>query len=157
MESYEFNEITIKQITLTADVSRQTFYRHFNSKEEILIEYSKGICSELSARLNSLADYSLYNIANVYFSFWKEKSDLLIKLKKSKCEFLLMSFYNRIMRDSLNILRPAMAEYSDEDFEKLKAFLIGGFYNIKIDWMNRGFNEAPEKLAELIDKTFSSS
>ena len=36
MKIYSYDEITVTQITQEAGLSRKTFYRHFNDKEQVL-------------------------------------------------------------------------------------------------------------------------
>jgi AcrR family transcriptional regulator len=150
LKEYKYNEITIKQITMQADVSRQTFYRHYKSKDEIIQEYSNNICEEISEKLLSLEDKSIHQVTLTYFTFWESYSDLLYLVKSSGCEHLLVEHYNEIMLKTLDILRPSMPKYTNEDFSLIKAFLIGGFYNVKSSWMDNNLNTTPEALAKLI-------
>jgi Transcriptional regulator len=36
LKEYSFDDITVKQIVLTAKISRPTFYRNYSSKKEVL-------------------------------------------------------------------------------------------------------------------------
>ncbi|MBK1812162.1 TetR/AcrR family transcriptional regulator [Clostridium sp. YIM B02505] len=150
LKEYKYNEITIKQITLQADVSRQTFYRHYKSKDEIIHEYSNKVCDEISEKLLSLEDKSIYQVTLTYFTFWRSYLDLLYLVRSSGCEHLLVEHYNEIMLKTLDILRPSMPQYTDEEFRLIKAFLIGGFYNVKSTWMDNNLSNSPEELAKLI-------
>ena len=49
-----YGEITILRIVQEADVSRQTFYRHFRSKDEILAAMLQRIADGVTERLQSL-------------------------------------------------------------------------------------------------------
>ena len=46
MEIYSYNEITVTQITQEAGLSRKTFYRHFNDKEQVLNYYFAALYQE---------------------------------------------------------------------------------------------------------------
>lgn len=39
MKEYPYSEITVKQIILETNVVRKTFYRNFNSKNDVLTSY----------------------------------------------------------------------------------------------------------------------
>ncbi|GAB6109920.1 TetR/AcrR family transcriptional regulator [Fusibacter bizertensis] len=153
MKRYRFQEITIKQIVEEADVSRQTFYRHFSSKEEIVEEYSYLLCQQLTDAIYSLSDKTLYTIALTYFKFWNEQKELLYLLKKSDSDFMLFESYKRIISKSLDILHEVISTViAPEQRHYVNAFLIGGFYNVKLSWMEHAFKETPEEMAMLIVK-----
>ena len=53
--SVPYHEITILRIVQEADVSRQTFYRHFHSKDDILTALMEEISQGVTMRLRELA------------------------------------------------------------------------------------------------------
>lgn len=152
LKEYSYQEITIKQITDQADISRQTFYRHFKSKEDIIELYSNTLSEEVSTRLNSLEDKSMYNIFYCYFMFWKEHTALLDLLKEANGEYLLSHYYNKSMLQTLNILRPVMPQYDEYSFHLIKSFLLGGLYQTKMQWQANNYKDSPAELATLISQ-----
>ena len=46
MQNAPYNEISVKQIIMEARLARKTFYRNFESKDDVLISYLKGIIRE---------------------------------------------------------------------------------------------------------------
>lgn len=157
MREKKFVDITIKEITERADVSRQTFYRHFQSKEDIVKAYSDRLCAEISGEISTLSEKSLYELCLVYFRFWHEYAALLQLAMESGCEHLLAERYNAAMMESLDVLRASLPQYSDAEFLFVKSFLLGGFYNTKLTWMNADFQQSPEELARLISSLFDKA
>ena len=45
LDTYMFDEITVKQIVNAAEISRPTFYRNYSSKDEVLNEFFDDIIS----------------------------------------------------------------------------------------------------------------
>lgn len=156
LKEYPYEDITIKQITLQADVSRQTFYRHFKSKEDIIRIYSDVICDEIAERLLGIEEKSVENLFRCYFLFWNEHKDILELVRVSNCEHLLIAHYNEVMMDTLDILKDFLTQYNDGEFALIKAFLIGGLYNMKMFWQNQGYQEKPEEVARLVSGLFES-
>lgn len=83
MQLKNFNTIKVVEIVEEADVARLTFYRHFSSKEDIILkkikEIIKCINDELNTRNNINLKESLHIVINVfekYISFFT----LLIKI-----------------------------------------------------------------------------
>ncbi|MCR4790692.1 MAG: TetR/AcrR family transcriptional regulator [Treponemataceae bacterium] len=156
LKTNTYEQITIQQITDEARISRQTFYRHFESKDDILELFSNNLTDQLSKQLNSITEKNIYNIFLCYFSFWLQNTDLLSLVKTAGGEYFLGRYYNRTMHNILNILKEFLPEYSDQDFDLIKAFLLGGLYQIKLRWLENGYKESPAQLARLIADLFNS-
>ena len=150
MKEKLFNEITIKEIVIQADISRQTFYRHFQSKEEVLEEYLEQLYEEYLKLINELEEKNLYHISLTYFTYWKEKSALLEILKKSKCEQIGFESYYTFMNQALDITKSQLNIHNEVDIQYTKSFLIGGFFSIKNQWMKNDYLNSPEELATLV-------
>ncbi len=71
LEEKEFSAITIQEITAKALVSRQTFYRNFQNKNEVLMIGVRQIVDSYIEHLNHHADLSFTNIAYLFFQRWK--------------------------------------------------------------------------------------
>ncbi len=70
--TYSYNEITILMITQEADVSRQTFYRHFKTKDDIIYYCLDSLSADLIQRLHNRTDASVRDILLAYFTFWRD-------------------------------------------------------------------------------------
>ncbi len=66
MEQEEYNNITVKNICKKADISRQTFYYLFESKDEIVIYYLNIFFEELEQYINDSQIISLYDLIYNY-------------------------------------------------------------------------------------------
>ncbi|WP_160680575.1 TetR/AcrR family transcriptional regulator [Clostridium sp. C8-1-8] len=148
LKEYTYEEITVKQIILQADVSRQTFYRHFNDKDDIVRYYNTLLSKELSSKLSVLKENSLYSILLCYFTFWDTHVDILNLLKNNDCEY----YYNELMYKTMDMLKVHFSGYSEREFNLIKSFLIGGLYKINIDWLMMDDRETPEEIAHLLCK-----
>ena len=49
MEEKNYDKITVSEICRTAELDRRTFYRNFNSKQEVLEQYIEQLCREYMA------------------------------------------------------------------------------------------------------------
>jgi AcrR family transcriptional regulator len=52
MNEKPYHEITIVEITEEADVARLSFYRHFNSKEDIILFKFKDVISKIVRKIS---------------------------------------------------------------------------------------------------------
>lgn len=84
----DFASISIKDITDKAEVAYITFFRHYESMDELLIEFLEGGLSELMKRIENLASQSdisaLETEGKFIFEYVQEKADLFRILLKSQ-------------------------------------------------------------------------
>lgn len=135
------DEITVSEITETADVARVTYYRHFHTKEEIL--YFK--CHLIGERwYESLTEKQISNLEFLTTSFFTMmdsiKEMLLILYRAELYHIVLLSLYNSI-RESVDI--------SQKNSTYSAAFLSFGMFGILTEWIDNGCNKTPDELAEL--------
>lgn len=146
MTEKPYNEISIKEITEKADLSRRTFYRNFNQKDDLLCEYAHGLMEEYISDLREVAQPSAFNVMRVYFSFWKKHLDFLRLLEKNRLLYLVFEKHN----EALPHIRKAVygTECTDVPLQEYTiAFNAGGFCNLLFAWLRRGAQESPEKMA----------
>lgn len=72
METENYREITIQEITDNAGLSRRTFYRNYSSKDEILEGCFYKIWLEYRSVIVQETDLSLPNIATIFFAVMKK-------------------------------------------------------------------------------------
>lgn len=146
-----YHEITILRIVQEADVSRQTFYRHFRSKDDVMTALMEEISEGVTRRLRELEAPSRREIFTTYLRFWRSHADFLRIVCQGHIESWLIAAYGKVMQEQLEILRPHFPATTEREFALMKSFLIGGLYQIKADWYAHGFRESPEEMAALID------
>ena len=90
MEEYPYSRITVSQICQVAKVSRQTYYRLFDTKDDILILYLHEIMSEYLLPRILLGTTSTQELLQ-FFLFFSGYKDLLELLYKNDKMFLLQN------------------------------------------------------------------
>lgn len=138
MKRKKYDDISITEITNKAGVGRVSFYRNFNSKEDIIKNWIEDTTnnflksSDISFKKDSTKDYfiKLFNHLEKY----KEESFLiykanLIHLLKSVFENKLLSIHQK-------------------EYDNYKSyFLAGGIFNVYYYWLINGSKETPEELS----------
>lgn len=148
-----YQEITVLRIVQEADVSRQTFYRHFKTKEDILADIMDHLIGDMNHRLQSLPSLTLASALVEYFRFWEENKNYLRIVYEGHIEAWLLAKYNEAMREQFCVLSSQFTDLDKREYHLIMSFLIGGLYHLKRDWYERGFQETPEELASLLAKT----
>lgn len=146
-----YDKITITEIASEAQLGRRTFYRNFNSKEEVLDMYIQSLVSEYINLLKEVELLTIHNVAKVYFTFWRRHLDFLILMDKNNLLHLLLQRYNQhlpmihkeVNEDRKEVFDGRMLEY-------VLSFTAGGFWNMLVKWIQEGAKETPEDMAGLI-------
>ncbi|WP_294577976.1 TetR/AcrR family transcriptional regulator [uncultured Thomasclavelia sp.] len=134
MEHQPFTAITISDIAKKAGVNRSTYYRHFNSKEEIVYYFVEQVLDEFSKTISTNID--LYHYLLQLFSH----------LKKYQKEFLLLC-QNKLSLFYLTALNKNLDISSHQAY--LNAYHIGGIFNCSLLWFSRNMIDTPEKMAQI--------
>ena len=91
-------KIKITAICERANISRPTFYNHFQTKEEILLTYLDQIIDEMFIEYRELqfkneneAFQNFEKASTQFFSLWQPKADLYELIKDVEAEGLLIN------------------------------------------------------------------
>lgn len=150
MREKDFARITVSEIVERADVARRTFYRVYNSKEDVLHSYFQKLCQEYGSIYPVLDGYDLRQIAMDYFSFWYRHREFLLLMHQSGLDELL---YFEISRVSEDIVKKRMGCARAEKEENMRYFAYysaGGFILLLHQWVMDGMKESPEQYAQKI-------
>lgn len=144
------DEITIKDITDHAELTRRTFYAHFRSKEEILeyhlAELSKNLIEIITSEKNPTHSW----IAKTYFHFWMSHLDLLKNLRENQLLPLLFETFESQIMTIRSIFGCEAAKNSSSYEYYSSAFFTGALWNILDKWIANDVKETPEELTLLI-------
>ena len=91
MNKYPYGEITVKQILLEARIARMTFYRNYESKDDVLISLIKSILREYFDIVNT----GKVDLLTTIFSFADKNRSLILILEKNNMLHILLQCINR--------------------------------------------------------------
>lgn len=94
MEQYPYSDITVKQIVLEAGIAHKTFYRNFDSKNDVLDAYINRIMIDYVEQLKNLKNCKMPDILDVIFAFCQEYQTLLILLYNNNLSHILLNKWN---------------------------------------------------------------
>lgn len=152
METEPFPEITITQICQEAEVSRQTFYRNFDTKEDILICHLHGLLDEYLVDLHTLGSQPLY--ARYLFEHLPFSRRLLTLLWQNHLFYLLREVlmdYMELVQQYIPFAYPSAETYRDY----FSDFVIDTCLSVLSRWVENDFRETPETLGQIISLLFS--
>lgn len=148
MKKYPYNEITITQICQEAKVVRQTFYRNFEAKSDILELYIDNIFKDfVSNRLSIKGD--MYKQLLNFFQYINNYKNFLILLEKNNLFHLLDSGITKNI--PIFITLPPVIETSKEGTPDIYVigFIASTVCSILSLWVKSDFKDSLEMLANM--------
>lgn len=155
MELEPYSEITVTQICQQAGLVRQTFYRNFSSKEDILLYYMDQLFEQFARQHNigcSLPE--LQPTLRDCFSFLSQTRDFLVLIEKNDL-FLFMQ--QSIMKniDKLVNLPLLLEKLGTPSLERyLRSYIASVFACVLKEWVHGNFAEDVDTLVALTCRLF---
>ena len=81
MNTYDYKEITVTQITQEARISRKTFYRHFRDKDEVLKHLFDTLYQECLSSITEREIHHYWDVVQCFFDFWEKQAETLNLMK----------------------------------------------------------------------------
>ena len=138
METKPLAQINVSELCTRAGVGRVSFYRNFDSMEQILVLYLRKATDEW------WVEFSQKPEDEFYATFWPElleeyrKNEQLIKL-------LYENTASHLIRD--HIFGCCLDDATDDETDAyLRAALAGAIYGMVDEWIRRGMKEMPKIL-----------
>ncbi len=158
MEEKEFKNISITEIATKADLSRRTFYRIFETKEDILVYYIDKLYGEFLQLLNQESDHRFAVTIRLYFQFWYEHRHFLELLRRNEMLPFIMNQYSRLFPEVFQIVKGNHPlAHNTEALSYAMAFSAGGLLSILLKWAEDGMDKTPEEIMQLMEFVFPYS
>jgi len=147
LKEKNFSEITVTDIVKKSGVARTSYYRNFNSKEDIIKEYIRhlrekiDLASEYSSK--TLDEKLDYNSITTHISYYLKEKHVLLLLYNSGFGTLMLEEANHYIEEDLG----------DMPFDSIERynlyFASGAIFNTLIQWLKSGAKETPGEMAQL--------
>lgn len=167
LETKEFEYITVKDICAKAGVNRSTFYLHYESLNDLLLESSTYISRKFYDYINqnnndliNTNELDKYNLEDLYLltdkylcpylSFIKENKTFYKVVIKNSYVLRLDETYNSMFK---NIFTPILDRFQvDKDKrEYLLSFFIHGIMAVISVWLSNDCNKSTDEVIEIIN------
>ena len=133
-----FSQISVTELCRKAGVSRMSFYRYFESREDVLKKWCAGITDKFVAE--SGINYRRDSLRRYFATLFAQ----VLQYRKMSC-VLRRNGLLWIVRDDID--RVFFETYKDVYDEYKMHFITGGIFNAYTLWVENGFRETPEELA----------
>ena len=150
MHEYPYDEISVKQILLESKLARKTFYRNFDSKDDVLISLIRSVIRDYF----SVVDSGRADVLTTIFEFAVRNKELLGLLDENGMLHIVLQCMNENLTihksGSVSVTNPFICLFEDLDSEYLIALNTGAVWNVISLWVHQGMKEDPEHVKETI-------
>lgn len=144
----DYESISVMDICEKAGISRMTFYRHYNNKNDVFIDYSDERFAEFFDEIKKEKNIDLEKLIYSLFVFCQKYKRQIYILSKSKQEQLILSQFENYIR----YLIATNKQYKEtlKDNPLLPPFAAGALFYVLVFWLNRKEEITPERMTSYV-------
>ena len=141
LKEKELKDISISEITATAEVSRISFYRNYDDKDTVIKDYIHLTLNEWNKNHPKTSQHTEDEILGDIFAYITEYKDFYLLLRDRG----IFYFLKDIIMDALGPkeMYPNFVAYT-------QAFIANGIYGWIEEWFLRGMQESGEEMTRLL-------
>ena len=147
LETKNINDISISELTNTAEIGRVSFYRNYKSKEDVLRQEADRLLMQWGNLFQSMPSNEYNSFFLSLFDFFQCNKQFFTTLYHSGLSYIIMD----------TIVATAEISSQTQNLEAyLKSFWAYGVYGWIIEWIKRGMQESSQELLQLFQNTQSN-
>lgn len=145
LEEKRFSEITVTEIVKNSGVSRQSYYRNFDSKESIIESIFAKIHAEAIERAmeRNVDNFGFDLVLSILEVLHKHQSEIIV-LNENGFAGTNLAIVNEYLEQALGSMP------HDSINRYLLSMLAGSLYSVMLQWLKGGASESCEDMARFI-------
>lgn len=153
----DFHSITIKEVVLSAQIGRSTFYRNFDSLEDVLLwkcdETFHDLYHYILQTMKSQQSYAgshKFPFLLPFFKFWYKDSEIIeLLVAANRIDMIFTAFNQTFEKFIRNVIPQTMNRFPHFDY--FLSFRSGAIISILLTWIKNQKDLSPEKLCQFIE------
>jgi len=169
LQTTEFKKIKISEIAAKAGVSRVTFYKKFQNKEDLLDSIVEDFLAEMThvfqsnvlfyeqvgvPSVEAIRTNLTTRVENVIRFFWENREKIeILTSQNSEIDLLkyVRSLFNKQLKGNLPLI--FSVNFDPQTLNEYLDYLSKGSYLIIGTWIRKRFKDSPEEITEIIVNT----
>ena len=151
----EYDDISITDICKKARISRMTFYRYYDRKDDIFINYCDEKFEEFFQEMQKISNLDSNDFFLLLFIFFKKYYRQLIILRKAHKQMILLKQFNSYASYILNRMKSTSGCFNFSN-KVTVSYLAGGLLNVLMEWVSNGLKESPEFMRDSLITIFTN-
>ena len=154
MKEKPYQDITVQELAETAQYDRRTYYRYFNSKEDVLRLYCSHILGEMATMMKHGKKLTFRSGIFAYFTFWEKYIPFLQLLQKNNLLHFLGDEQDKLLYYHVGTFVqpeiPPQLENAPPISKYAFYFTSGGLWDILLHWLKEESRRSPKEMTEYI-------
>lgn len=146
----KYVQITVKDLCKKADLSRQTFYQIFESKEEVMEYHFMILFEKFTKECGDFSKISLSELVYQFFHFFYEQKEFINVLIENNMTYLLEQQFE-IYLCKIDFFKKINDTERYPDYTL--AYVAGALTQILIHWFNKKFDLSVQEIADMTEET----
>ena len=146
----DYESISVKEICQRANVSRMSFYRYYNQKDDIFVDYCDERFEEFYGEISKKGpNLTIREFTLEMFKYFERYRRQITILKLAKREYLLLDLLNSYAR---YIVANLQSDYLIEQKNNpmFAYFMAGGLFNVLMNWLDDKNHPSPEDMNNML-------
>ena len=140
------SKITVTELAEKAMINRKTFYRHYNTVQDVVDVISHAKKSDRDGN-------NLVNQLNFIGLSIVENKEQINKILKNSPEVFGSGRSVELLKRFIEVsIRPVLNFKNETKLKYLVEFVVSGFISVYVRWFNDGCAESSEKLADAVNE-----
>jgi AcrR family transcriptional regulator len=151
LDEMPYDKITISDIAEKAGVARQTFYRNYTGKDDVILQYLDSVFSN-SLQMKNVRDENNRNILLITLSLKRltEEKQKTTKLLRNDTERIIFTYTQKWEDYVIDFGKNKVSRMERLIFRYMVKFQVGGSLRMIMDWMKHDMPLPTEKMGELL-------
>lgn len=146
LDKKHYDDVSVCEICTKAGVSRMSFYRNFESKEDLTFKGIDRIIKALSKNIENLSNKNMFSITQETFLFAKKYRSALFSIMDSQISNTLKDMIITELQEKSKF------DYISKTSKYIPVFYFTSIVAVLIEWLKNNTQETPEEMATLLTK-----
>ena len=144
LKKKHYDSITVSDICARAGISRMSFYRNFESKENLLFRAIEEIAKIIRANINNLNEINQYFLIKSFFEAFQKYTSVISSFENSPVYNSLLSIANEQIKIKFE------GDFINKTSKYIPIFYLSAIGATVLEWLKSGANETPDEMARLL-------
>ena len=149
LDKKHYDDISVCEICTKAGVSRMSFYRNFESKEDLTFKGIKLVLSSLENNFKNLNAINNFTIIKEIFTVAKDYKNALLSLINSQIEKTIENIVSKELSENKTI------DYFNKTSKYIPILYYSAITTVMFFWLKQGAEESPEDMARMLSSAIN--
>ena len=148
LEEKRFSEIGVTDIVARAGVARMSYYRNFDSKEQVIEAYIDSLLARALSENRDKDPSDILDAPSLRAGFARSL-EIMRGEKRRVLALVRAGFASKLQNMMDGYVENRLGDMPAESIERFGLYFISGaLLNVLIHWLEQGARESPDELAE---------